>query len=103
VLVIIAIFYFINLIWVPVALITLAVVAQGVIWLAYWHARHIIPTATHAQGFIELQTNGGNKTIDVEVAVAPRKLELVIGWSAIVFLLIIEFVIVAALVVEMSS
>lgn len=92
-----------NLIWIPVVISALAVMLQGIIGLAYWHARRIVPAATHFQGAVELETNGGDKTVDAEVTVMPRMTTVAGGWLAVLAILLTEFVIVATLITVMAN
>jgi serine/threonine protein kinase len=93
----------INLIWIPVMIFALAVTLQGTIGLAYWHARRIVPAATRFQGTIELETNGGDRNIDVEGTVVPRVTAVAGGWLAVLGILLAEFVIAVTLVVVMAN
>ncbi len=93
----------INLIWVPIVILTIAVMLQGIISLACWHARRIVPVATRFQGVVELETNGGDRTVGVEVTVMPRMLAVVGCWLAVLGLLLAEFVIAVTLIVVMAN
>ena len=93
----------INLIWIPIVILALAVMLQGIIGLAYWHARRIVPAAARFQGTVELETNGGDTTIGVEVTVIPRTTAVAGRWLAVLGILLAEFVIAATLIVVMAN
>ena len=92
-----------NLIWILIMIFALAVMLQGIIGLAYWHARRIVPAATRFQGTVELETNGGHKTIDVKVTVMPRTTAVAGRWLAVLAILLAEFVIVMTLITVMAN
>ncbi len=93
----------INLIWIPIVILALAVMLQGIIGLAYWHARRIVPAATGFQGAVELETNGGDTTVGVEVTVMPRTTAVAGRWLAVLGILLAELVIAVTLVVVMAN
>ena len=92
-----------NLIWIPIMIFALAVILQGIISLAYWHASRIVPVVTGFQGTVELETNGGYKAIDVEVTVMPHVTAVVASWLAVLAILLAEFVIAAGLIVAIAN
>jgi serine/threonine protein kinase len=93
----------INLIWIPLVILALAAMMQGIIGLAYWHARRIVPAATSFQGAVELETDGGEKTIGVEVTVMPRTTAVAGRWLAVLGILFAEFVIAVTLITVMAN
>jgi len=92
-----------NLIWIPIMIFALAVMLQGIIGLAYWHARRIVPAATSFQGTIELGTNGGDRTIGVEVTVMPPMTAVAGRWLAVLGILFAELIIAISLIVAMAN
>jgi len=92
-----------NLIWIPIMIFALAVMLQGIIGLAYWHARRIVPATTRFQGAVELETNGGDKTIGIEVTVMPPMTAVAGRWLAVLGILFAELVIVTSLIVVMAN
>lgn len=92
-----------NLFWIPMVIFTLAAMLQGIIGLAYWHARRIVPAATRFQETVELETNGGNRIVGVEVTVMPRTTAVAGRWLAVLGVLLVELVIATSLIVAMAN
>jgi len=62
-----------------------------------------VPATTRFQGAVELETNGGDKTIGIEVTVMPPMTAVAGRWLAVLGILFAELVIVTSLIVVMAN
>jgi len=67
--------------------------AQGVIWLVYWHARQWAPGPAHLDETIEIRTGQDTVTVPVHVEIAPAWPRVVASWAAAMIAVIGEITI----------
>jgi hypothetical protein len=68
---------------------------QALLWLAYWHARHLVPAPCEYHGQVEIETSAGDEEVEVQVKVQPRKQDLMVGWTKVVVAMMVEIALVA--------
>lgn len=64
--------------------------AQGVLWLVYWHAGQWAPAPAHLDETLEIQSGAETITVPVHVEVAPAWPRVVASWGAAIMAVVGE-------------
>jgi serine/threonine-protein kinase len=80
-----------------------AALGQGVLSLAAAHARHLVPASRSYQGEIQVQTDSGDDTVQVQVTVEPTQQRIKLGWVLVAAAMVLEAVALALLILWIAG